>query len=177
MNYGEIKYCDIANGEGVRVSLFVSGCSHCCKDCFNPETWDKHYGKPFTKSAWEQIFAATKSFVNGLTLLGGEPCEPYNQRELIPFLWEYRKRFPDKNIWCYTGYTYEEMTGSSRANIECTDEFLSLIDILVDGPFVAELKNIGLIFRGSSNQRIIDIKQTRLTGRIVQWDGIKRDKV
>ena len=176
MNSGEIKYCDIANGNGVRVSLFVSGCSHHCKDCFNPETWDYNYGKPFTKDTWEEIFNGTKSFVNGLTLLGGDPCEPDNQRALLPFLKEYKRRFPTKDIWCYTGYTYEQMIGESRANIECTDEFLSLIDYLVDGPFVAGLKNIGLIFRGSSNQRIIDMKQTLSQNEIIQWEGIKRDR-
>ena len=115
-------------------------------------------------------------FVNGLTLLGGDPCEPDNQRALLPFLKEYKRRFPTKDIWCYTGYTYEQMIGESRANIECTDEFLSLIDYLVDGPFVAGLKNIGLIFRGSSNQRIIDMKQTLSQNEIIQWEGIQRDR-
>lgn len=176
MNYGEIKYCDIANGNGVRVSLFVSGCSHRCKNCFNPETWDFNYGKPFTKETWNEIFEATKPYINGLSLLGGDPLETANQKALLEFLREYKRRFPDKDIWCYTGFTYEELTSDSRVKTECTDEFLSMIDYLVDGPFIEELKNIGLVFRGSSNQRIIDMKKTRECGHIVQWEGIKQDK-
>lgn len=176
MNYGEIKYCDIANGNGVRISLFVSGCAHHCKGCFNPETWSFSYGKPFTEEVWLEIFNGSKPFIKGLSLLGGDPCEPENQKALLPFLKEYKKRFPDKDIWCYTGFTFEELTGESRANIDCTKEFLNLIDILVDGPFIEELKNIGLVFRGSSNQRIIDVKKTFAKQKIVQWSGISADK-
>ena len=176
MNYGEIKYCDIANGNGVRISLFVSGCTHHCPNCFNPETWDFNYGKPFTQKEWDEIFSQTKDYVNGLSLLGGDPCEPDNQRALLPFLREYKKRFPTKDIWCYTGYTLEQLLEGSRASIECTEEFLSYIDFLVDGPFIQAKKNIGLIFRGSSNQRIIDMKKTKQAGQIVQWEGIKKDR-
>lgn len=176
MNYGEIKYCDIANGSGVRISVFVSGCTHHCPGCFNPKTWDFNYGKPFTEQTWEEIFSGTKDYIKGLSLLGGEPCEPDNQRALTPFLREYKKRFPDKDVWCYTGYTFEQMSENGIARIECTDEFLSYIDYLVDGPFINAKKNIGLVFRGSSNQRIIDIKKTRESGTVVQWEGIKNDK-
>ncbi len=176
MNYGEIKYCDIANGSGVRISIFVSGCRHHCKNCFNPETWDFHFGKEFTKETWQEIFDKTQPFIKGLSLLGGDPLEPENQIELLPFLKEFKSQFPDKDIWCYTGFTYEELIGNSRANISCTNELLNLIDILVDGQFVQDLKNIGLVFRGSSNQRIIDIKKTNEQGQIVLWEGIKNDK-
>ncbi len=176
MNYGEIKNCDIANGNGVRTSIFVSGCRHHCKSCFNPETWDFSFGKPFTRDTWDEIFSMTMPYINGLSLLGGDPCEPENQRELVPFLKEYKIRFPDKDVWCYTGYTLEQLTDKSDVNIECTEEFLSYIDYLVDGPFVLALKNIGLVFRGSSNQRIIDTKKTFESGIITQWEGISRDR-
>ncbi len=176
MNYASIKHCDIANGNGVRVSLFVSGCTHHCKGCFNPDTWDFNYGKPFTQETWEEIFSGTKDYIDGLSLLGGEPCEPQNQRALLPFLKEYKKRFPDKDIWCYSGYTYEQLMGESRARTEITDEFLSMIDYLVDGEFVLDKKNIGLIFRGSTNQRIIDLNKTRENGEIVLWEGMKKDR-
>ena len=138
MNYGEIKTCDIANGEGVRVSLFVSGCTHHCKNCFNDVAWDFGYGKPFTEETEEMLLEALEpDFVDGLSLLGGEPFEPENQRALLPFLKKVRERFPKKNIWCYTGYLFDkELLGESRARWECTDEMLSLIDVLVDGEFV-----------------------------------------
>lgn len=171
MNYGEIKKCDIANGEGIRVTLFVSGCTHHCKGCFQPETWSFSYGKPFDEAAMQEIFKAlTPYYVNGLTLLGGEPFEPENQRGLLPFLKEVRARFPEKNIWCYTGYTLEnDLLSESRARCECTDEMLSLLDVLVDGEFIEEQKNISLPFRGSENQRIIDVKKTLATGEAVWW--------
>lgn len=177
MKYGEIKYCDIANGNGVRTTLFVSGCRHRCPHCFNPETWSFDFGKEFTPEVWEEIFQSTKDYINGLTLLGGDPCEPENQRALIPFLREYKKRFPQKDVWCYTGFTYEELCGDSRANIEVTREFLELVDILIDGRYVEELKNIGLIFRGSSNQRIIDMNLTRSRGEMTLWVGMSKDRV
>ncbi len=176
MNYGEIKNCDIANGNGVRISLFVSGCTHHCPHCFNPETWDFTYGKPFTRETEEYIFSLTQDYITGLTLLGGDPCEPENQKTLTPFLQEYKIKFPNKDIWCYTGYTYEQLIGTSRAHIDCTEDFLACVDILVDGPFVQAQKNIGLVFRGSSNQRIIDMNKTRSLGEIVLWDGVVRDK-
>ena len=174
MNYGEIKTCDIANGEGVRVSLFVSGCTHHCKNCFNDVAWDFGYGKPFTEETEEMLLKALEpDFVDGLSLLGGEPFEPENQRVLLPFLKKVRERFPKKNIWCYTGYLFDkELLGESRAR--CTDEMLSLIDVLVDGEFVQELYSVALAFRGSENQRIIDVKKSLETGKIVWHDLISR---
>ena len=171
MNYGEIKKCDIANGEGVRVTLFVSGCTHHCKGCFQPETWNFSYGKPFDEAAMQEVLTALAPYyVNGLTLLGGEPFEPENQRGLLPLLKEVRRRFPEKNIWCYTGYTLEsDLLSESRARCECTDEMLSLLDVLVDGEFVEAKKNISLPFRGSENQRIIDVPKTLAAGEVIWW--------
>ena len=160
MNYAQIKPCSIENGTGVRVSLFVSGCRHHCKECFNEETWDFSYGKPFTKTTEDEIMQAlAPSYIAGLTLLGGEPFEPANQRVLVPFLKRVREQLPDKNIWCYSGYTLEELQGESRAHCECTEEMLLLLDVLVDGEFVEEKKDISLAFRGSANQRILRMKE------------------
>lgn len=169
MNYAEIKKTDIANGTGVRVSLFVSGCTHHCKGCFNAETWDFNYGKKFTKETEEELLQALKpDFIAGLTLLGGEPFEPDNQRRLLPFLKKVRETYPQKNIWCYTGYLLdEELLTESRARCEVTDEMLSLLDVLVDGEFVLEKKDITLQFRGSSNQRVIDVPKTLQEGKII----------
>lgn len=171
MNYGEIKKCDIANGEGVRVTLFVSGCTHHCKNCFQPETWDFSYGKPFDETAFGEVLTSLSPYyINGLTLLGGEPFEPQNQRALLPLLREVRARFPQKSIWCYTGYTLEsDLLSDSRARCECTDEMLSLLDVLVDGEFIEEQKNISLPFRGSQNQRIIDVRKTLDSGHVIWW--------
>lgn len=171
MNYGELKKYDIANGEGVRVTLFVSGCTHHCKNCFQPETWDFAYGKPFDEAAFSEVLAAlSPHYINGLTLLGGEPFEPQNQRALLPLVREVKARFPQKSIWCYTGYTLEsDLLSDSRARCECTDEMLSLLDVLVDGEFVEEQKNISLPFRGSQNQRIIDVKKTLASGHVIWW--------
>ena len=158
MNYSGIIGSDIANGEGVRVSLFVSGCTHHCKGCFNPDTWDFAAGKPFTEKTQDFIIAELDHpWIAGLTLLGGEPMEPENQRALAPFLRRVRARFgSSKNIWCYTGCVLErDLQGESRWRTEVTDELLSMIDVLVDGPFVESLKDITLRFRGSSNQRIL----------------------
>ena len=172
MNYGEIKTTDIADGVGVRVSLFVSGCTHHCKGCFQPETWDFSYGKPFTEETEEYIIQALKpSYITGLTLLGGEPFEPENQRVLLPFLKKVKERLPNKTIWCYTGYTLEkDLLAESRARCEVTDEMLRLIDVLVDGEFVEELKNITLLFRGSENQRLIDLPKSLSENKIVLWE-------
>ncbi len=172
MNYGEIKNCDIANGTGVRVTLFVSGCTNHCKNCFQPQTWDFNYGKKFDEETKEKIYKMlSESYIQGLTLLGGEPFEPENQRELLPFLKEVKRRFPDKNIWAFSGFTYEELTSKgSHPNCECTDEILSIIDVLVDGRFVEEKKNLSLRFRGSSNQRLIDMNKTRSEGRVVTFE-------
>lgn len=169
MNYGEIKQVDIANGLGVRVSLFVSGCTHHCKNCFNEVTWDFDYGLPFDTEAQNIILQYLKpSYIAGLTLIGGEPMEPSNQRALLPFVKKVKELYPNKNIWCYTGYLFDqELLQASRARCEVTDELLSMIDILVDGRFVEELKDIRLRFRGSSNQRIIDVPASLKDGCIV----------
>ena len=168
MNYAEIKNYDIANGLGVRVSLFVSGCTHHCKGCFNPMTWDFSYGKPFTEAVQDELLEMlSPAYIDGLTLLGGEPMEPDNQRALLPFVKKVRAQYPDKNIWCYTGYKLDdELLKPSRARCEVTDELLSLIDVLVDGEFIEEQKNISLSFRGSENQRLIDLPQTLSAGSI-----------
>lgn len=171
MNYAELKCTDIANGEGVRVSLFVSGCRRHCKNCFNAVAWDFSYGKPFDKSVQELIVQKLEPFyIAGLTLLGGDPFEPENQRALVPFLKTVRKRFPDKDIWCYTGYTFQNGgIAEPQANTEVTEEMLSLIDVLVDGKFEEELKDIRLKFRGSSNQRVIDVQRSIKTGSVVLY--------
>ena len=164
MNYAAIRGCDIANGEGVRVSLFVSGCTHHCKGCFNPEQWDFAYGDQFTEETEEEIARLlSPSHIAGLSILGGEPMEPENQRALVPFLRRMRRRFGDaKNLWVYTGCVLEtELEADSHWRTEVTDEFLSMVDVLVDGPFVESLKDISLRFRGSSNQRIIDMAARR----------------
>ena len=168
MNYAEIKPYSIENGTGVRVSLFVSGCSHHCKECFNPETWDFSYGKPFTEETQAEILRELEpAYIAGLTLLGGDPGEVDNQRGLLPLLRAIREQLPKKNIWAYTGYLYEDFLPGGKACCEVSEEFLSLIDILVDGPFILEKKDISLKFRGSANQRIIDVKETRTSGKIV----------
>ena len=173
MNYGMIKYCDIADGEGVRTSLFVSGCTHHCKGCFQPETWDFSYGEEFTPELIEQIIeSVTPSYIDGITILGGEPMEPRNQRDLVDFLEEFKRRCPDKSVWCYTGDTYEALVDSSSPRrTEVTDRLLACIDVLVDGPFIEELKDISARFRGSSNQRILDLAATRKQGSVVLWTG------
>lgn len=173
MYYGEIKDCDIANGEGVRISLFVSGCTNHCENCFQPQTWDFHYGKPFTEETEEKILDLLKpSFINGLTVLGGEPFEPKNQKILLPFLKKVRKTFPQKTIWCFSGFTLEELKKEdSYPWCESTDEMLSLLDVLVDGRYVEKLHDISLRFRGSSNQRLIDLNATRKNGSITLWNG------
>lgn len=161
MYYGEIKKFDISNGEGVRVSLFVSGCRVHCPGCFNKCTWDFQYGKLFTKETENEITEAlSKEFISGLTVLGGEPFEPENQEVLAPFLSKVKKMFPKKTIWCYTGYVYDKDILPSDGKKHCafTEQFLSCIDVLVDGPFIEELKDISLQFRGSRNQRILHLK-------------------
>lgn len=168
MHYSTIKDCDIANGIGVRITLFVSGCTNHCKNCFQPQTWDFDFGEPFTEETEEKLLEMLKpDYINGLTLLGGEPMEPQNQRALVPFLKRVRKAYPNKNIWCFTGFTYEVLkTDGSRPRCEVTDEMLSLIDVLVDGRYVDELKDLTLQFRGSSNQRLIDMVKTRENGEV-----------
>ena len=163
MNYGNIKNLDIANGEGIRVSLFVSGCTHHCKNCFNPETWDFNYGKPFTNETEDEILKMLEpAFVHGITLLGGEPFDPHNQPALLKLVKKIKAKFGNtKSIWSFTGYILEkDLFEGGRAHCEATNELLSLLDILVDGPFIESLKNLSLKFRGSSNQRVIDMKET-----------------
>lgn len=152
--------------------LFVSGCTHHCKGCFQPETWDFSYGAPYTEAVEEEIIESLRpSYVNGLTLLGGEPFEPQNQRVLVRLLRRVRRELPEKTIWSFSGYTWEELTGESRARCEVTDEMLSMLDVLVDGEFVEEKRNISLRFRGSENQRLIDVPKTRAAGHVVLWDA------
>ena len=173
MNYANIKKYDVANGVGVRVSLFVSGCTHHCKGCFNAEAWDFAYGQPYTEATEEEILTAlSHEYIAGLSLLGGEPFEPQNQRALLPLLRKFRERYPQKSVWCYSGYTLETDILAGRAHCEATDEMLSYIDILVDGEFVEKKKDLKLRFRGSSNQRIIDVKRTLSEGTVKLWkDG------
>ena len=168
MNYASIRTCDIANGEGVRVTLFVSGCTHRCKGCFNPDQWDFDYGELFTREVEDRILKDLEpSYIAGLSILGGEPMEPSNQRVLVPFLRRFREKFGEtKTLWVYTGCILDtdllaaKVKGlpESRWHTEVTDEFLKMIDVLVDGPFIEELKDISLQFRGSSNQRILRLK-------------------
>ncbi|MDO4961964.1 MAG: anaerobic ribonucleoside-triphosphate reductase activating protein [Eubacteriales bacterium] len=189
MYYGNIKNCDIADGEGVRVTIFVSGCTHHCYNCFQPETWNFSYGEEYTAETEKRILEMlAPSYIDGLTLLGGEPFEPGNQRVLLGLLKKAKAMYPEKTVWCYTGYTLEpdllELPGTTpyggrknadgsvltRARCEATDEMLSYIDILVDGEYTDEKRNISLAFRGSENQRIIDVKETLLSGSTVVLD-------
>ncbi len=172
MNYATIKPFDVADGPGVRVSLYVSGCRNRCKNCFNPETWDFNYGKPFTEEVENYIISAlSPQYIKGFTLLGGDPFEPENQVTLAPFLEKIRSVYPDKSIWCYTGYDYEKdlLTGK-KGNAELVMRMLNSIDVLVDGRFVEELKDLNLRFRGSSNQRIICVPQSLGQDKVVLWD-------
>lgn len=171
MYFSEIKTYDIANGPGVRVTLFVSGCTHHCKGCFNENTWDFQYGRVFKETDIEWIIDKLRpSYIIGLTLLGGEPMEYCNQQGLLPLLRRVKSEYPDKTIWCYTGYLYDkDILEQFSAKWEETREILSYLDVIVDGEFVEELKDISLQFRGSSNQRIIDVKKSRETGEIVLW--------
>lgn len=163
MNYGEIKTCDIANGEGVRVSLFVSGCTHHCKNCFNDVAWDFGYGKPFTEETEEMLLKALEpDFVDGLSLLGGEPFEPENQKELAGLLQKIKESYPEKNVWCYTGYLYDvDLIPGGKVYTEYTDKMLACIDTLVDGEFIEAEKDLTLEFRGSRNQRILHLDEIR----------------
>ena len=181
MNYGAIKKCDIANGEGIRVSLFVSGCRNRCKGCFQPETWDFDYGKSFDSAALEEILsAADNPSVRGLTILGGEPMEPENQGDVLVILRNFKQKYPEKTIWLYTGNLYEELIGACgehRSFLPITVELLLLVDVLVDGRYIEEEKSLGLRFRGSKNQRIIDMVKTREQGKIVIWEGTREDRI
>lgn len=168
MNYGTIKPVDIADGIGVRVSLFVSGCTHHCKNCFNEETWDFNYGQKYTKEVQDKIINMCKeSFIKGLSLLGGEPFEKANQKDVCELILRFRKECPNKDIWCYSGYTFDkDMVPGSKIWTEYTQKMIENIDFLVDGEFVEELKNLRLRFRGSANQRIIDVKRSLKSGKV-----------
>lgn len=171
MYYGNIKNYDIADGEGVRITLFVSGCTNHCRDCFQPQTWDFCYGQKYTEETEAEILQLLgNENIDGLTLLGGEPFEPENQRELIKLLRKVRAEYPQKDIWSYTGFVYDkDLLKGQRKYTEVTDEFLSYLKVLVDGPFIAEQKNISLYFRGSENQRVIDMQKTLKDGKVVLY--------
>lgn len=179
MNYAKIRKCDVANGPGVRVSLFVSGCNHHCKNCFNRDAWDFNYGNEFTEKQEEQIIEDLKpEYIAGLSLLGGEPFEQANQEGLAPLVKKVKQTYPDKKIWCYTGFTFDkQILGQmvQEENRDTTKQMLENIDYIVDGRFVEELKDPRLQFRGSSNQRIIDVKKSLEENDIVLWDGLNKD--
>ena len=170
MNYADIKKIDVANGEGVRVSVFVSGCNHHCKGCFNQCAWDFNYGKKFTEKEEQQIIDyMNHDYISGLSLLGGEPLEPKNQEGLLPLVKKVKEKFPDKNIWCYTGFDFEkDVVGKMAKNNETTRELLKYIDVIVDGKFEEDKRDLKLQFRGSSNQKIVDVKKSLRTGQIVK---------
>jgi len=172
LNYANIKDFDIANGPGVRISLFVSGCTHHCKGCFNREAWDFDYGQPFTQETVDEIIQMMKpAYIKGLTLLGGEPFEPQNQGPIVELLRRVKKEYPQKSIWAFSGYLFDKDILSGRlGDWEITKEYLSYLDVLVDGPFVEEKKDLMLRFRGSSNQRLIDVPKSLASGSVVEWE-------
>lgn len=176
MNYASIKRMDVANGPGVRMSLFVSGCTHYCKNCFNQEAWDFEYGEPFTEKEIEKIVDyVSGDYIAGLTLLGGEPLEPANQKGLLPLLRRMREVCPKKSVWCYTGYDFEkDILGRMMNEIEEMRELLSYIDVLVDGEYIEELHKFSLRFKGSSNQRIIMVQESLREKEVVLWDGVRQ---
>ena len=178
MNYATIKNCDIANGPGVRVSLFVSGCNHHCKGCFNREAWDFSYGQPFTQETIDQILALLKpDYIQGLTLLGGEPFDPRNQKAVLELLRAVKKAYPEKNIWAFTGYLFDkDILPGKLGDPEITREYVSYLDVLVDGPFVEEKKNLSLRFRGSENQRLIHVPASLAAGKVVLWEDWQGEK-
>lgn len=173
MNYAEIKTCDVANGPGVRVSLFVSGCTHHCEGCFNKEAWDFNFGKPFTDEVIDDIIEYMKpDYIKGITLLGGEPLEQTNQQGLLPLLRKIDHIYPEKNIWCFTGYDFEkDVIGRMMKEWDETKEFMSYIDVLVDGEFMIDKKDLNLVFKGSSNQRTIMVQESLAEGRIIYWQS------
>lgn len=172
MNYAEIKYCDVANGPGVRTSLFVSGCSHHCPGCFNEIAWDFNYGKPFTQDTIDSIIESLKpDYIQGLTLLGGEPFEYSNQKGLLPLVRQIREVLPQKDIWCFTGFLFDkDIIENMCKKWKETNELLSYIDVLVDGRFVEELKNLNLKFKGSENQRTILVNESLKSGNVILYD-------
>ena len=175
MNYATIKNCDIANGPGVRVSLFVSGCTHRCKGCFNEVAWDFDYGEPFTEAVMDSILEMLRpSYIRGLTLLGGEPFEPQNQEAVVTLLRKIRQELPEKSIWAFSGYLFDRDILSGKLG-DCS-EYLSYLDVLVDGPFVEAKKNLSLRFRGSENQRLIDVPASLASGEVVLWKDWQGEK-
>ena len=178
MNYATIKNCDIANGPGVRVSLFVSGCNHHCKGCFNREAWDFSYGQPFAQETIDQILALLKpDYIQGLTLLGGEPFDPRNQEAVLELLRAVKKAYPEKNIWAFTGYLFDkDILPGKLGDPEITREYVSYLYVLVDGPFVEEKKNLSLRFRGSENQRLIHVPASLAAGKVVLWEDWQGEK-
>ena len=177
MNYATIKNCDIANGPGVRVSLFVSGCTHHCKGCFNQEAWDFHFGKPFTQETIDQFLAMlAPGYIRGLTLLGGEPFEPENQGPIVELLRQVKVKYPKKSIWAFSGYLFDrDILPGKLGDPAITREYLGYLDVLVDGPFVEAKKDLALRFRGSSNQRLIDVPKSLKENKIVLWEDWQGD--
>ena len=172
MHYGEIKRCDIADGPGVRVTLFVSGCRNRCEGCFQPQTWAFDYGQPYTAETEDSILEMLRpAYIRGLTLLGGEPFEPENQHALLPLVRRVRRELPAKDIWAFSGYTFERMRGEGHPHCEVTEELLSMLDVLVDGPFILARKNLMLRFRGSDNQRLLDVPRSLSRGQATEWQG------
>lgn len=177
MNYAEIKKFDIANGKGVRVSVFVSGCRHRCKNCFNSVAWDFTYGKEFTQGVIDEVLnACLPSYISGLSILGGEPFEPENQSGILELTKQFKEKFPQKDIWCYSGFTFEELIGGKAGDPKKVKEILSKTDILVDGKFIEELKDLSLMFRGSSNQTVVDVKKSLLKGIKTEAEGVWKRK-
>ena len=178
MNYAEIKNCDIANGPGVRVSLFVSGCTHHCPGCFNQVAWDFNYGKPFTQHTVRMLLDMLKpAYIRGLTLLGGEPFEPQNQGAVVELLRQVREAYPEKTIWAFSGYLVDQDIRSGKlGDWEITREYLGLLDVLVDGPYVEARRNLSLRFRGSENQRIINVPASLSSGTVVLWEDWQGDR-
>ncbi|MBQ9658232.1 MAG: anaerobic ribonucleoside-triphosphate reductase activating protein [Clostridia bacterium] len=170
MNYADLKIADVANGLGVRVSLFVSGCNHHCKNCFNQEAWDFNFGNPFTQETIEKVMKELdKPYIKGLSLLGGEPLEPVNQEGLLPLLRQVKAKHPEKDIWCYTGFTFDrDVMDKMYKKSKITKELISYIDVLVDGKFEEDKKDLNLKFRGSSNQRIIDVKKSIKEKKVIE---------
>ena len=175
MNYADIKKIDVANGEGVRVSVFVSGCNHHCKGCFNQCAWDFNYGKEFSEKEEQQIIDyMNHDYISGLSLLGGEPLEPRNQEGLLPLVKKVKEKFPNKNIWCYTGFDFEkDVVGKMAKDNETTRELLKYIDVIVDGKFEEDKRDLKLQFRGSSNQKIVDEKKSLQTGKVIKENQYK----
>lgn len=178
MNYAQIKNNDIANGPGIRVSLFVSGCTHRCPGCFNEVAWDFEYGQPFTQDTINMILdMMSPDRIRGLTLLGGEPFEPQNQGPVLELLRQIKEKYPDKSIWAFSGYLFDrDILAGRLGDWEITREYLSYLDVLVDGPFIQSRKNLSLRFRGSENQRLIDVPASLQTGTVVLWKDWQEER-